>query len=402
VAPTPAHEVAVIGAGIVGLATALRLLEARPGSRVVVLEREDRVAAHQSSHNSGVLHAGLYYPQGSAKARWCRRGKVALERFCADHGVAVRRDGKLVVAVGRDELPRLRALADRARSNGVEVDLVGPEGLRDHEPHVTGLAGVWSPTTAVTDFGAVALAMAARAAELGAEVRLGTEVTGLREDHDGVTLTTTAGEHRARTAVACAGPWADRVAAMTGGAPAERIVPIRGSWLELRPDRRELVRGNIYPVPRPGLPFLGVHLTRRVDGQVWIGPNAVLARGRDRSGSHRHHPWHDLLDTLRFPGTWRLGRRHAATAAAELVRDRWLAATVREVRRYVPAISRADVRRGPWGIRAQALRPDGTLVEDFEVRASGRVLHLLNAPSPAATASLAIGEELARRALART
>jgi (S)-2-hydroxyglutarate dehydrogenase len=400
VAPAPTHDVVVIGAGIVGLATALRLLGSSPGLQLAVVEREDRVAAHQSSHNSGVLHAGLYYPPGSAKARWCRRGKEALERFCAEHGVPVRRDGKLVVAVDREELPRLRELADRARRNGVEVDLVGPDGLRDHEPHVTGLAGVWSPTTAVTDFGAAATAMAAKLAELGGQVRLGTEVTGLREGRDQVTVTTTAGELRARGVIACAGPWADRVAAMTGASPPERIVPIRGAWLELRPDRRELVRGSIYPVPRPGLPFLGVHLTRRVDGQVWIGPNAVLARGRDRL--HGRRPWHDLAETLRFPGTWRLGRRHATTAAAELVRDRWLAATIREVRRYVPAISRADVRRGPWGVRAQALRPDGTLVEDFEVRASGRVLHLLNAPSPAATASLAIGEELARQALART
>jgi (S)-2-hydroxyglutarate dehydrogenase len=391
-------DVVVIGAGIVGLATAYRLLEARPGSRVVVLEREDRVAAHQSSHNSGVLHAGLYYPPGSAKARWCRQGKVALERFCDEEGVPVRRSGKLVVAVDRDELPRLRDLASRARQNGAPVETVGPDGLRDHEPHVTGLAGVWSPETAVTDFGVVAEALRRRVEALGGEVALRTPVTGLREERDEVRIDTPTGCRRTRVAVACAGPWADRVAAMSGPAPPERIVPIRGSWLELRPSLRHLVRGNVYPVPLPGLPFLGVHLTRRIDDQVWIGPNAVLTRSRD---GDRAAAWRDLAATLRFTGTWRLGARHAGTAAGEFLRDRWLAATVREVQRYVPAVERRDVRRGPSGIRAQAVRPDGTLVEDFELRASGRVLHLLNAPSPAATASFAIGEELARRALAR-
>ena len=391
-------DVVVIGAGIVGLATAYRLLEARPGSQVVVLEREDRVAAHQSSHNSGVLHAGLYYPPGSAKARWCRQGKVALERFCDEEGVPVRRSGKLVVAVDRDELPRLRDLATRARQNGAPVETLGPDGLRDHEPHVTGLAGVWSPETAVTDFGVVAEALRRRIVTLGGQVLLHTPVTGLREDPDEVRLVTPLGPRRARIAIACAGPWADRVAAMSGPAPPERIVPIRGSWLELRPALRHLVRGNVYPVPRPGLPFLGVHLTRRLDDRIWIGPNAVLTRSRDGG---RTAAWRDLADTLRFTGTWRLGARHAGTAAGEFLRDRCLAATVREVQRYVPAVERRDVRRGPSGIRAQAVRPDGTLVEDFELRASGRVLHLLNAPSPAATASFAIGEELARRALAR-
>jgi (S)-2-hydroxyglutarate dehydrogenase len=395
------RDIAVIGAGIVGLATAYQLLRARPGLRVTVLEREDRVAAHQSSRNSGVLHAGLYYPPGSAKARWCREGKATLERFCAEHGVPVERTGKLVIAVSRDELTRLRDLEARARQNGVVVEAVGADGLRDHEPHATGLAAVWSPETAVTDFAAVADALRVQVETLGGEVLLDHPVTELREGRDRVLLTGPRATLSARVVIACAGPWADRVAAMSGPPPPERIVPIRGSWLELRPGLRHLVRGNIYPVPRPGLPFLGVHLTRRIDGRVWIGPNAVLAAGRDgaREGGDR---WRDLVDTVRFPGTWRLAARHAGTATGEFLRDRVLAATLREVARYVPGITRADVRRGPWGVRAQAVRPDGSLVEDFEVRASGRVVHLLNAPSPAATASLAIGDELARRALART
>jgi (S)-2-hydroxyglutarate dehydrogenase len=395
------RDVAVVGAGIVGLATAYQLLVIRPELRVTVLEREARVAAHQSSRNSGVLHAGLYYPPGSAKARWCRRGKAALERFCAEHGVPVRRSGKLVIAVDRAELPRLRELADRARRNGAEVEPVGPDGIQDHEPHAAGLAGVWSPETAVTDFATVAEGLREQIEARGGEILLGTPVTGLRETRDRVLVASPGASRAARAVVACAGPWADRVAAMSGPGVAEQIVPIRGSWLELRPGLSHLVRGNIYPVPRPGLPFLGVHLTRRIDGRVWIGPNAVLATSRDgeRRGSRR---WHDLADTLRFPGTWRLAAEHAGTATGELLRDRVLAVTLREVARYVPGISRSDVRRGPWGVRAQAVRPDGTLVEDFEVRASGRILHLLNAPSPAATAALAIGDELARRALART
>jgi (S)-2-hydroxyglutarate dehydrogenase len=390
------RDVVVVGAGIVGLATAHRVLEARPGARVTVVEREPRVAAHQSSRNSGVVHAGLYYPPGSAKARWCRAGKAELERFCVEEGVPLERTGKLVIAVDRDELPALRELAARARRNGVEVEEVGPDGIRDHEPHAAGLAAVWSPETAVTDFAAVAEALRARIEDRGGEVRLDTTVDAIEEDPSGVGVTTSSGRLGAEAVVACAGAWADRVAAMTGEPPSARIVPIRGSWLELRPGLSHLVRGNIYPVPRPGLPFLGVHLTRRLDGRVWIGPNAVLAAARDgaRRGTAR---WRDLADTLRFPGTWRLGVDHAGTAAGEVFRDRVLAAALREVVRYVPGITRADVRRGPWGVRAQAVRPDGTLVEDFEVHRSGRVLHLLNAPSPAATASLAIGGELARR-----
>jgi (S)-2-hydroxyglutarate dehydrogenase len=395
------RDVVVVGAGIVGLATAHQLLERRPTLRITVLEAEPRVAAHQSSRNSGVLHAGLYYPPGSAKARWCREGKRELERFCADHGVPVRRAGKLVVAVERAELPRLAELADRARTNGVEVETVGPDGIRDHEPHAVGVGALWSPTTAVTDFATVAEALRRRVEARGGEVVLDTPVTGLTERVDRVRVSSPGGTIGGRVVITCAGSWADRLAAMGGRPTPERIVPIRGSWLELRPGLRHLVRGNVYPVPQPGLPFLGVHLTRRIDDRVWVGPNAVLAAARDgsRGGAAR---WRDLADTLRFGGSWRLARRHARTAVAEVVRDRLLRATLREVARYVPGIGPEDVRRGPWGVRAQAVRPDGTLVEDFEIRGSGRLLHLLNAPSPAATAALAIGDELARRALERS
>lgn len=406
-------DVAVVGGGIIGLATAFRLLAARPDLQVTVLEREPEVGAGQSSRNSGVLHAGLYYPPGSAKARWCTAGKQQLEAFCAEHGVPVAHTGKVVAAVDRDELPRLYALEERARTNGVEVERLGPQGVLDHEPHLRALAGLWSPRTAVTDFGAVCRALAERVAAAGGQVHTGTEVVAIEPRAEAVHLAVTSrdGEDAtgaaartdhlaARTVVTCAGLQTDRVAAMAGTGGEERIVPFRGAWLRLRGDAANLVRGNIYPVPLPGLPFLGVHLTRRIDGQAWIGPNAVLALAREGRG-----PWsvdlRDLRDTLRFPGLYRLARRHLPTAVAEIWRDRVLRATVREVQRYVPDVGLADVERGPWGVRAQMLEPSGELVDDFRVRRQGRVVSVLNAPSPAATASLAIGAEIRDQVLAQ-
>jgi (S)-2-hydroxyglutarate dehydrogenase len=393
-------DVAVIGGGIVGLAAAYRLLQARPGLRVAVIEREQDVGQHQSSRNSGVLHAGIYYPPRSAKARFSRAGKASMERFCAEHGVPVERTGKVVVAVDRRELPGLTALEQRAAANGVPVERLDADGLREHEPHVAGIAGLWSPETAVTDFGLVCQALARAVRAAGGEVRTGVEVVGLDDRPSAVRIATTAGDVAATAAVVCAGLQADRLAALAGLRPPERVVPFRGAWLELRPGLRHLVRGNIYPVPTGGLPFLGVHLTRRVDGRVWIGPNAVLAGAREGA-----RPWslsgRDLIEVARFGGTWRLARRHLGIAAGEVWRDRVLRATVRAVQRYVPSIGLRDVRRGPWGVRAQLVAPDGTLVDDFAIRASGRVLHVLNAPSPAATAALAIGDDLAGRVLGR-
>ncbi len=391
-------DVVVVGGGIVGLATAHRLLERCPDLQVAVLEREDGVGLHQSSRNSGVLHAGLYYAPGSAKARWSRAGKVAMERFCADHDVPVERTGKVVVAVDDGEVPALEALARRARTNGVQVEQLDATGLCEHEPAVRGVAGLWTPETAVTDFGRVCVALAATIRDGGGQVRTGVEVVGIDDRGATVRVSTTAGDVEASVVVACAGLRADRVARMAGSAPPGRIVPFRGAWLELRPDRRHLVRGNIYPVPAGGLPFLGVHLTRRIDGSVWIGPNAVLAAAREG-----RRPWsvsgHDLAETLGFPGTWRLARRHVGVALGEVWRDLVLPAMVREVQRYVPAIEASDVRRGPWGVRAQLVEPDGSLVDDFLVESAGRVIHVLNAPSPAATSALAIGDALTDRVL---
>ena len=415
-------DVVIVGGGIVGLATAHQLLDTHPDLEVAVLEAAEDVGQHQSARNSGVLHAGLYYRPGSAKARWSRAGKPLLERFCTEHGVPFERTGKVVVAVDREELPALDALAQRARTNGVEIHRLGPEGLRDHEPHVAGVAGLWTPETAVTDFAAVCRALAEAIRARGGHIHTSTEVVDLHPTSQRVDVTTVPQGHlcAARAVIVCAGLQADRLlagtargaaapdgpasgaAAAAANAPTTdaRIVPVRGSWLELRPDRRHLVNGNIYPVPTGGgLPFLGVHLTRRVDGQVWVGPNAVPVLARD-GRTPASIDLHDARELLTFPGAWRLARQHWRVLASELWADRLLSATTRAVQRYVPAIERTHLRRGPWGVRAQLVDRSGRLVDDFTLRQHGRSIHVLNAPSPAATSALAIGAELRDRAVA--
>ncbi|MEX2549030.1 MAG: L-2-hydroxyglutarate oxidase [Nitriliruptoraceae bacterium] len=389
-------DVAIIGGGLVGLATAYRLLEAEPGLDVTVLEATGRVGAAQSGRNSGVIHAGLYYTPGSAKARLTARGRAQLLELCEEERVEVATTGKLVLAVDESELPGLRALEERGRTNGVATRWLGAEEITRIEPAATGMAALHVPSTAVVDFTHVSAALARRVAAAGGTIRLGAPVTDLRADADHVDLTIAGSRSlRADTVVVCAGLQADRLAGLQDPDVLDdlRIVAFRGSWLKLRPDRAHLVNGSIYPVPAPGLPFLGVHLTKRVDGEVWIGPNAVLASAREGE-TPGSISLRDLREVASFPGTWRLARHHLGVGVGELWRDRVLSAMLREVRRYVPAISRADVARGPWGVRAQAVRRDGSLVDDFVLRRLGRVVHVLNAPSPAATASLAIGEEL--------
>ncbi len=394
-------DVLVVGGGIVGLATAHRILVDRPGLHVRVIEREATVGRHQSSRNSGVLHSGVYYLPGSAKARWSTAGKEQMERFCEEHGVPVVRTGKVVAAVEPEEVPFLKVLLERGRSNGVEVHAMTAEETAEREPHLRSLGALFVPRTAVTDFGLVCRALERRIVEAGGLVTTSAEMTRLTPTDDGVRVSTTVGDIDARVVVTCTGLRSDRTARLTGDGGPERIVPFRGSWLALRPERRHLVMGNIYPVPRPGLTFLGVHLTRRVDGSVWIGPNAVMALAREG-----RRPWsadlRDLRETLTFPGVYRLGRKHPNVAFGEVYRDVVLRATIRKVQRYVPEITAADVERGPWGVRAQLIDPSGEMVNDFRIKHSGRtgrLIHVVNAPSPAATASLQIGAELRDRVL---
>ena len=394
---------AIIGGGIVGLATALRLLEARPDLRLGLLEQEQELAGHQSGHNSGVVHAGLYYAPGSLKARLCREGRDDLEAYCTSNGIPIEQTGKLVVALTEDELPRLEALRDRATANGVPgLELVGPDRIRELEPHAAGVRGLWSPSTGIVDFRRVALAYADDVRSRGGTIWTGRRVTGLDQRPGELVVRTTVGDLVAGAVISCAGLWADRVAALTGddGRDAPRIVPFRGDYYTLAPDARDLVRGLIYPVPDPRFPFLGVHFTRRIDGAVWAGPNAVLAFSR--TGYRRHDiSIPDLAGTLAYPGFLRLARRYLRTGLAEMWRDWSKAAFVRELQRYLPELRPDQLTFGPSGVRAQALARDGTLVDDFDLAGSGRVLHVRNAPSPAATSSLAIGRELAARAVER-
>jgi len=394
-------DVAVIGGGLVGLATAYQLLRRRPDLRLALVEKEPELACHQSGHNSGVLHAGLYYPPGSLKARMCREGKAELEAFAASHGIPVELCGKLVVARDASELPGLEALRERAEANGVPgLETVGPARIRELEPHAAGVRALWSPSTGVTDFRRVALAIADEIRSAGGTIETSRAVTGIAERGREQVLATTRGDLVVRDAVACAGLWADRVAAMSGDRGTETIVPFRGDYYRLTPDARHLVRGLIYPVPDPRFPFLGVHFTRRIDGEVWAGPNAVLAFAR--AGYRRRDiDLHDLAAVLGSRGFLRLAARYWRTGAAEFWRDWSKKAFLRALRRYVPELGAEQITFGPSGVRAQALDRDGRLVDDFRLGGPGHVLHVRNAPSPAATASLAIGREIAERAIER-
>jgi L-2-hydroxyglutarate oxidase LhgO len=394
-------DTVVVGGGILGLATARELLTRRPETRLLLLEQEGELARHQSGHNSGVVHAGLYYAPGSAKARLCREGKVLLERYCAERGIPVHHVGKLVVALTDDELPRFANLETRARENGVEgLEVVGPERIREIEPHAAGIQALWSPRTAIVDFRRVALAYADDVRATGGLIETSRRVTGLAERAGEVRVATSSGEVAARQVVACAGLWADRVAASSGDPVKERIVPFRGDYYTLTPDAASLVRGLIYPVPDPRFPFLGVHFTRRIDGAVWAGPNAVLALAR--TGYRRRDlNLRDVADIVRFVGFRKLARRYWRTGLAEQWRDLSKGAFAAELRRYLPELRADQLVFGPSGVRAQALDPDGTLVDDFRIGGSGRIVHVRNAPSPAATSSLAIARVLADEVQAR-
>ncbi len=386
------ERIGIVGAGIVGLAVA-RELAATRGAEVTVLEKEDGVAAHQTGHNSGVVHAGIYYPPGSLKARLCREGVALLKDYCAAHGLPYEEVGKLVVASTHAERAGLAALAERARANGVpgiaELDALG---LREVEPHAVGVGAVHSPHTAICDFPAVARRLARDVEELGGSVRLAHAVRGVRERAGGVQVLAAGRIFTFDRLVVCGGLGTDAVAAMAGRPGEVRIVPFRGEYYALQGAAKELVRGLIYPVPDPRYPFLGVHLTRTVGGEVLVGPNAVLALAYE---GYNWRKFGNIRQILGWPGTLRLARQHWRTGIKEVRGSLAKGTFVRAARRYMPELNAADLVRAPGGVRAQAVARDGRLVDDFVVDVHGNVVLVRNAPSPAATSSLAIAKHVA-------
>jgi 2-hydroxyglutarate dehydrogenase len=400
-APAPATcDLAVVGAGIVGLAVARELTRRHPRASVCVLERERQLATHQTGHSSGVIHAGIYYRPDSLKARLCVEGARELYAYCAEQAIEHERCGKLILATDEAQLARLRELQRRGRANGV-ADLRWLEGAQMErvEPHARALAALHSPGTGVVDFRAVARAYADDLAEAGGVLAVGCEVTAVEVRARSLRLSHTRGQIAATHAIFCAGAWSDRLAVAAGADPDPRIVPFRGAYLRLVPERRHLVRSLIYPTPDPSLPFLGVHLTRHLDGDVLVGPTALIVGARD-AYDPRTVRRRDLGETLAWPGTWRMLRRFWPAAASELRRSASRAALVAAGARLVPALTVNDVEAhsGFAGVRAQALARDGRLLDDFAFSASERALHVRNAPSPAATASLAIARHVCERA----
>jgi L-2-hydroxyglutarate oxidase LhgO len=387
------ETVGIVGGGIVGLAVGRELLRRRPGIKVVVFEKEDRVAVHQTGHNSGVVHAGLYYKPGSLKAELCARGRVMVREYCEEHGLPYDPCGKLVVAVDEAELGRFDALEQTATANGVPgLRRVEAAAIREIEPHATGLVALHSPETAITDYVAIARTVAGEIEEAGGEVRLSTAVTGIERVAGGIAVRTGAGLENVDRLVVCAGLQSDRLVPDRRAGP--RIVPFRGEYMSVTEAKRDFVRGMVYPVPDPRYPFLGVHFTRRVSGELEVGPNAVLALEREsyRRGGVRAR---DVRDIVSWPGFWRLARQHWRTGVTEVRGSLSKRAYMRYAQRYVPDIHAADVVRAGSGVRAQAVERDGSLVDDFRISHGDGVTNVRNAPSPAATSSFAIAEYVA-------
>jgi L-2-hydroxyglutarate oxidase len=386
------YNVIIIGGGVVGLGVALEITRRFPRLRLLLVEKEDRVARHQSGHNSGVIHSGVYYKPGSMKARLCVSGAAAMIEFCRDHGIAHNVCGKVIVATLADELPRLEELRRRGEANGLAgLRLIGPEELREIEPHATGLQALVVPSTGVTDFALVCEKYAELISARGGTVLTSAAAIGIQRTADEIVIETSKGAFAADWLINCAGLFADRVSRMAGDDPAVMIVPFRGEYYDLSPARASLVRALIYPVPDPRFPFLGVHFTRRITGRVDAGPNAVLALARE--GYRRTDiTVRDLAWSIAFPGFWRMAGKHWRNGLDEWHRSLSKTAFVRALQRLLPEVEEKDLVPGGSGVRAQALKPDGALVDDFQFVPSGKVLHVLNVPSPAATASLMIGK----------
>ena len=392
------RDVVIVGGGIVGLAAALEITKQFPRLRLLLLEKEDGVGRHQSGHNSGVIHSGVYYKPGSQKARLCVEGARAMIEFCRVHDIPHQICGKVIVATHEEEFPRLEELRRRGEANGLTgLQMIGPEQLREIEPHATGLRALVVPSTGITDYAAVCEKYAELIRAQGGTILTSTAVTGLRTLEDEVVVETGGPSFSTTHLVNCAGLFSDRIAGMAGGKPDVIIVPFRGEYYDLIPQRSSLVRALIYPVPDPQFPFLGVHFTRRVNGTVDAGPNAVLAFRREGYRRTDFSP-RDLASSLTFPGFWRMAGKHWRYGLDEFHRSFSKSTFVRALQRLLPELREEDLIPGGSGVRAQALRRDGTLVDDFQFVPSGRMLHVLNVPSPAATASLVIGRTIVNTA----
>jgi L-2-hydroxyglutarate oxidase LhgO len=394
------YNVIIIGGGVVGLGVALEITRRFPRQKLLLVEKEDKVARHQSGHNSGVIHSGVYYKPGSLKARLCVAGAAAMVEFCLEHGIPHNVCGKVIVATGEDELPRLEELRKRGEANGLTgLRLIGSPELHEIEPHARGLQALVVPSTGVTDYALVCEKYAQLIMANGGSVQTSTAVTGIKRSEQGIVVETSRGALAANSVINCAGLYSDRIARMAGDDPGIMIVPFRGEYYDLIPERASLVRALIYPVPDPRFPFLGVHFTRRITGRVDAGPNAVLALARE---GYRHSDIsaRDLASSILFPGFWRMAGKHWRNGLGEWHRSLSKRAFVRALQRLLPEINDGDLVPGGSGVRAQALKPDGALVDDFQFVPSGKVLHVLNVPSPAATASLMIGKTIVDTAAA--
>jgi L-2-hydroxyglutarate oxidase LhgO len=391
-------DVVVVGAGIVGLATAREILTRWPKLRLAVVEKETRIGAHQSGHNSGVVHSGIYYAPGSLKARLCVDGRRALLRYCDEHDIPYELCGKVIVATDESELLRFEELHRRGIANGVEgLEDIGPEQLRELEPHAVGIRALHSPRTGIIDYGAVVKSYAADVTALGGDILLGRLVKGISRRGPGVVVETPLGEIETRCLITCAGLYSDRIATMTGAPRDPRIVPFRGDYYVLRPEKEDWVRSMIYPVPDPAFPFLGVHFTRRNGGGVWLGPNAVLAFAREGYTRLTFNP-SELIEVFASRGFRSLAAKYWRVGLDEMRRDFSKVGFLGALKRYMPDLVEDDLVSGPSGVRAQALDADGKLVDDFVIHQDKNVMHVRNAPSPAATSSLAIADYIANQA----
>ncbi len=388
------YDVAIVGGGIVGLSTAMQLKSGYPGWRVAVVEKEAAIARHQTGHNSGVIHSGIYYRPDSQKAKFCVAGVQALLHFCDENEIEYEQCGKVIVATADEELGRLNDLHQRGTANGVQgLEMIGPERLREIEPHAAGVQALWSPATGIVDYLKVAAAYAARFQEAEGDVYTGAPVTRITRHAEEVVLETPAGDLKAKHVINCAGLHADRIAKMMGERLDVRIIPFRGEYFTLEPERRNLVKGMIYPVPDPRFPFLGVHYTRTIQGQVEAGPNAVLALRREGYRKSDFSP-RDSWGTFTFPGFWKMSARHWRVGVSEMRRSYSKKRFVRDLQRLLPEIQERDLAPGGSGVRAQAVARNGAILDDFHILRGREAIHVLNAPSPGATSSLAIGAHI--------